>query len=180
MWVNILYITIWLINISLSFYAITLQRKFYNHNTQLCQWRTQRCCVFLQKQLQLIIVQEYIFGGFAIATPTFGLCTSPADTFPFTYHFPSVYIHIIKFFKYRPICAADTFQRFQRHINILNNPRWRKCSNLDSHTRLSPMEIYFGVDKIKHIFFSSSLVPSLSSKKWLKTQWTWKMCRMSI
>ena len=49
---------------------------------------------FPQAQLTQIIVEEYIFGEFALTTLTFGLCTSPTDTFPFTYLFPSVPIYI--------------------------------------------------------------------------------------
>ena len=49
---------------------------------------------FLQTQLQQITVKEHIFGEFAIATLTFGSCTSPIDTFPFTYFFTSVPISI--------------------------------------------------------------------------------------
>ena len=39
---------------------------------------------FLQTQLQNITVQEHIFGKFALAPLTFGPCTSPTDTLPFT------------------------------------------------------------------------------------------------
>ena len=49
---------------------------------------------FLQTQLQQITVQEHIFGVFALTPLTFGLCTSPTDTFPFTYHVSSVSIPI--------------------------------------------------------------------------------------
>ena len=41
----------------------------------------------LQTQLQQITVQEHMFREFALVPLTFGLCTSPTDTFPFTYHF---------------------------------------------------------------------------------------------
>ena len=41
---------------------------------------------FLQTQLQQITVQEHLFGEFALAPLTFELCTSPTDTFTFTYH----------------------------------------------------------------------------------------------
>ena len=51
---------------------------------------------FLQTQLQQITVQEHIFGAFALALLTFGLCTSPTDAFPFTYKFLSVSIPISK------------------------------------------------------------------------------------
>ena len=49
---------------------------------------------FLKTQLQQITVQEHLFGEFALAPLTFGPCTSPTDTFPFTYHFSSVSIPI--------------------------------------------------------------------------------------
>ena len=40
----------------------------------------------------------------------------------------------------------------------------------DSHICFSPLTIYFGTEKLKCIFLSSSSVLSLSSTKWLKTQ----------
>ena len=119
---------IWLINSSLSFYPITSQHNFYNHKIKLCQGRTQGCCVFFQTQLQQITVQEHLFVKFAFALLTFGPCTYPTDTFPFTYHFPSVSITIIKPLNSSLICAVENFQRFQRQIIILDNPRWRRCS----------------------------------------------------
>ena len=90
-----MYITIWLVKSSLSFYPITSQREFSNRKTQLCQGRTQWC-----KQ---ITVQEHIFGEFALVHLAFGLCTSPTDTFPFIYHplnGPSMYV-------------VDSFQRLR-------------------------------------------------------------------
>ena len=72
-----MYIIIWLVNSSLSFYLITFQREFYNRKKQLCQARTH--------QFQQITVQENLFGDFAIVHLNFDLCTSPTDTFPFTY-----------------------------------------------------------------------------------------------
>ena len=88
-----MYILIWLVNISLSFYPITLQRELSNWKTHFFQGRTQWC--------QQITVQEHIFGEFALVHLTFGLCTSPTDTFCFTYHpfnVPGMY-------------AVDNFQR---------------------------------------------------------------------
>ena len=38
----------------------------------------------LQTQLQQITVKEHIFGEFALAPLTFGPCTPPTDTLPFT------------------------------------------------------------------------------------------------
>ena len=87
---------IWSFNNSPFFYVITSQCKFSNSKTQLCQGRTQWCCVFLQIKLQQITVQEHIFGDFALAPINFSLCASPTDTFSFTYH---------------PICEVNDFQR---------------------------------------------------------------------
>ena len=84
---------------------------------------------FLQTQLQQITVQENIFGEFALAPLTVGPYTSPTDTFPFTYQFPSVSIPIIQSLSCSPICAVDNYQRFQRQINILDNPRQRRGSH---------------------------------------------------
>ena len=50
----------------------------------------------------------------------------------------------------------------------------------DSHIRFSPLEISFGVEKLKRILLSSWSVPSLSSKKRFKTQLKYKLCRMSL
>ena len=124
-----MYITIWLVNTSLSFYLITLKRNFSNHKTQLCQGITQWCCVFLQTQLQHITVQEHMFGEFALTLLTFSPCKSPTDTFSFTNNFPSVLIPISKPLSCISIFAVDNFRRFQCQINILDNPRWRKCSH---------------------------------------------------
>ena len=49
---------------------------------------------FHMTQLQKITVKEHLFGEFALTTLTFGPCTSPTDTFPFTYLFLSVPISI--------------------------------------------------------------------------------------
>ena len=78
---------IWLVNSSLFFYPITLQREFSNRKTQLCQGRTQWC--------QQITVQEYLFGGFVLVHLTFGSCTSPTEKFPFAYFSfsgPGIYV----------------------------------------------------------------------------------------
>ena len=90
-----MYITIWLVKSSLSFYPITSQREFYNRKTQLCQGRTQWC--------QQITVQEHIFGEFAIVHLTCGFCTSATDIFPFTYH-P---------FIGPGMCAVENFQKLR-------------------------------------------------------------------
>ena len=68
----------WIVNSSLSFYPITSQHEFYNRKTQLCQVRTQRCCVFLPMKLQKITVQEHIFGGLARPLPL--VCSTPQPT----------------------------------------------------------------------------------------------------
>ena len=83
----------------------------------------------LQTQLQQITVQEHIFGDFALAPLTFGPCTSLTDTFPFIYHFPSVSIPICQSLNCSPICAVNNFQRLQRQIDILDNPRQRRSSH---------------------------------------------------
>ena len=41
---------------------------------------------FPQTKIQQITVQEHLFNEFALAHPTFGLCTSQNYTFTFTYH----------------------------------------------------------------------------------------------
>ena len=48
-------------------------------------------------------MQENIFGEFALVQLTFGLCTYPTNTFPFTYH-P---------FNVPSMCAVDNFQRLK-------------------------------------------------------------------
>ena len=83
---------------------------------------------FLQAQLQQITVQEHLFGEFALAPINFGSRSSPTDTFTFTHPFTSVSIPISKPLNCSPICAVENFQCFQRHINILDNPCWRRCS----------------------------------------------------
>ena len=87
---------------------------------------------FLQTQLQQITVQEHIFDEFALAPLTFGPFTPPTDIFHFTYHFPSVTIPISQSLNCSPICVVDNFQRFQRQIDILNNPRRRRGSQFRS------------------------------------------------
>ena len=77
---------------------------------------------FLQTQLQQITVKELIFGELTLAPLIFGLCTSPNDTFSFTYQFPSVSIPVSKPLNCSPICAVENFQHFQCHINILDDP----------------------------------------------------------
>ena len=135
---------------------------------------------FLHTKLQHITVKEHLFDKFALAPLNFGPCTSPNETFPFIYHFPSVSIPIRHPLKCRPIWAVENFQCFQLQIGILDNPCWRRCSHLDPHIRFSTLEISFGVDKLKRMLLSSSSVPSQSIKKRLKTQWKWKLCKMSL
>ena len=84
---------------------------------------------FIQTQLQQITVQEHLFGELALAPLTFDPCTSPTDIFPFTYHLPSVSIPICQYLNCSPICTVDNFQRFQRQINILDNPILRRGSH---------------------------------------------------
>ena len=122
-----MYHKIWLVNSSLSFYLISLQREFSNRKRELCHGRTQWCCVFLQTKLQHITAQEHLFGEFALTPLNFGPCTSTTDTLTFTYHFPSVSIPISHLLNYRPIFTVDNFQHFERQINILDNPPRRRC-----------------------------------------------------
>ena len=84
---------------------------------------------FLQTQLQQITVQEHIFGEFALAPLTFGPCTSPTDTFPFTDHCSSVSIPISQYLNCSPIFQVENFQRLQRQIDILYNSRRRRGSH---------------------------------------------------
>ena len=84
---------------------------------------------FHKTQLPKITLKEHIFGEFALATLTFGPCTSTSDTFPFTYHFPSVPISISEPFYCIPIFTVHNLQRFQRQINILDDPRRRRGSH---------------------------------------------------
>ena len=78
--------TIILVNSALSFYHIIPQHNFFNNKKQWCQGRTQLSSVFSQTQLQKITGEEQIFGELAFVHLTFGSCTSPTATFPFTYH----------------------------------------------------------------------------------------------
>ena len=87
-----MYNTIWLVNISLSFYLISSQNKFSNRKKKWCHVRNQWC--------QQITAQEHLVGEFALAHLTFGLCTPPTDTSPFTYH-P---------FNGPGMCVLDNFQ----------------------------------------------------------------------
>ena len=80
-------------------------------------------------QLQQITVEEHPFGEFALMTLTFGSCTSTTDTFPFTYHFPSVPISISQPLNCSPIFTIENLQRFQRQIDILDNTRRRRGSH---------------------------------------------------
>ena len=84
---------IWLVNSSLYFYSITSQHNISNRKIQLCQGRTEWC--------QQITVQEHLFDEFVLVHLTFGSCTSPTETSPFTYH-P---------FNGPGMCAVDNFQR---------------------------------------------------------------------
>ena len=108
-YVECLYNTIWLVNSSLYFYQVrcTLNvciirydwlialylfislvcNTIFKIRKQFYQGITQWYSIFLQTQLQKITVEEHIIGKFALATLTFGLWTSPTDTFPFTYLF---------------------------------------------------------------------------------------------
>ena len=90
-----MYTIIWLVNSSLYFYLVTSEREFSNCKKKWCQGRNQWC--------QQITVQEHIFGEFAIVHLTFGTCTSPTDTFHFTYHS----------FIGPGMCSVDNFRRLR-------------------------------------------------------------------
>ena len=77
-----MYNTILLVNSTQYFYLISLQREFLIINKQLYREELSDLPFFLQTQLQQITVEEHIFGEFAIATLTFGLCTSPTENSP--------------------------------------------------------------------------------------------------
>ena len=111
-----------LFNISLSFYPITSQHDLSNSKTQLCQVRTQWCCVFLQTQLQHFTVKEHIFGKFTLANLTFGLCTSPTEYFPFTYHPLNVHT----------MCVVDGLQRL-RFVNSQSPDKFTVNTKIVSH-----------------------------------------------
>ena len=63
---------------------LTKSMFFYNDSLQLCLREERDLPFFPQTQLQRIIVEEHTFGEFALSTLTFGLCTSPTDTFTVT------------------------------------------------------------------------------------------------
>ena len=84
---------------------------------------------FLQTEIQQINMKEHIFGEFALAPLTFGPCTSPTDTLPFTYNFTSMSITISESLNCSPIFTVDNLQRFQRQIHIFYNSRRRRCSH---------------------------------------------------
>ena len=119
----------WLVNRCLSVYVIILQGKFFNPKNSCVREELIDLPFFLQTQLQNITVQEHIFSEFALAPLTFGPCTSPTDTFPFTYNFPSVPIPICQSLNCSPICTVENFQRLQRQIKILDNLCQRRGSN---------------------------------------------------
>ena len=119
---------------------------------KLCQGRIQWGYVLLQTQLHQITEQEHIFGEFALAPLTFGPCTSPTDTFPFTYHFLSVSIPIRQSLNCIPICAVDNLQRLQRQIDVLDNPRRRRVSHFwFSYTLQSSGDFFWCRETEAHI-----------------------------
>ena len=127
-----MYNTIWLINSTLSFYLIISHCEFFNRKKSGVKEELSNILSFHMTQLQQITVEEHIFGEFALANLTFGMCTSTTDTVPFTYEFlslPSSNSHPLKC---SPIYRVDNFQRFQRHIDILDNP----CKRRGSHFRI--------------------------------------------
>ena len=125
---------------------------------------------FLETQLQQITVQEPVFCEFALTPLTFGPCTSPTDSFPFTYHFPFVSIPISQPLNCSPICRVEISNAFDaRSISWIILAK-EGVPIFYSHICFSALEISFGVEKLKRIFLSSSSVTSSSSTKFLKTQ----------
>ena len=120
-----MYIAILLVDISISFTQLPRNASFLivKHN---CVREKLSDVVFLLTQLQQITVQEHMFGDFTLAPLIFGSCTSPTDTFPFNYQFPSMSIHIP--LNCSPVCEEDNFQQFQHQVNIFDNPLWIRCS----------------------------------------------------
>ena len=117
---------IWLVSISLYFYPITSQHAFYNCKHS-CVREELSDVVFFQTKIQQTTAQEHLFGEFSLVHHNFVPWISPTDNLPFTYHFPSVYIPINNTLNCITICMVENFQRYQRKINILDNPLWRGC-----------------------------------------------------
>ena len=87
---------------------------------------------FHKTQLQQITVEEHLFGEFALATLTFGPCTSTSDTFPFAYHFPPVPISISEPFNCSPIFTVRLPVILPFLLSIFATPRQNlsSCSYL--------------------------------------------------
>ena len=68
------------------------------------------------------------FGEFTLAPLKFDPCTSRTDSFYFTYHFPFVSVTIRNPLKFSSNYVVDNLKRYQRHIKILDNSLWRRCS----------------------------------------------------
>ena len=129
-----MYNTIWLVNIPLYFYLITLKHECSNSKTQLCQGRTQWCCVFPSDKTWTNHCARTHFWWFCTPTPHLWSVQLPnwhflihPKIYVCTHHFLSVSIPIKKPLNCSPICTVNNFQHFQRQINIFNNPLWRRC-----------------------------------------------------
>ena len=92
----------WLIVLYIFFPLVRIA-SFFNIKNSCVREEITDLPSFHKTQLQQITVEEYLFGEFALATLTFGPCTSTSDTFPFTYHFPPVSISISEPFNCSPI-----------------------------------------------------------------------------
>ena len=66
------------------FYLVSSEHEFLIIKNSCVREEISDLPVFLQTQMQQITVEEDIFGEFALATLTFGLCTSPTETSPIT------------------------------------------------------------------------------------------------
>ena len=147
-WLIVLYIFIPLVRIA-SFLIIK----------NICVWKEiTDLPSFHKTQLQQITVEEHIFGAFALASLTFGPCTSTSDNFPFTYHFPPVPISISKPFNCSPIFTIHNFQRFHARSTSWVILGEEGVPIFESHKRFSPRAISLGVETLKHNFLSSSVV----------------------
>ena len=118
----------WLIIIYL-FISLFCNTSFLIVNNSCVRDEMSNGVFFLQKKLQQITVQQHLYVEFALAHLNFVTCTSPTDNFTFTYHLPSVSIPIIQPLNCSLICEVANFQRFQRQIDILDNPFQRRRSH---------------------------------------------------
>ena len=165
---------IWLVNSCLSFYPNTPQREFSNRKSSCVREELSDIAFFFGHNFKRSLYKNiFLVSPHSRPLPLVRvppqLILSPSPT-----QFLCVSIPISKPLNCSPIYAVDSFQRFQRQINIFDNPCWGRYPIFDSYIRLSLMAISFGVDKLKCIFLASSFVPYPSSTKRPKMQWKQK------